>query len=156
MSHVNRTVRVNEYTFTHSVVEGEERSVAILPCLLSCCSLGEEGRESVISSISSWADCDLVFFLLNACLKELRNCNTHNTNTQGQKHQHTSSVISCQFILTLMILHPVRKLLRAVSKQWALSGLGKKARSKTISTDENGGAGVFNVPKNFGMNRQSK
>lgn len=57
-----------------------------------------------------------------------------------------------------MILHPVRKLLRAVSKQWALSGLGKKARSKTISTDENGGggAGVFNVPKNFGMNRQSK
>lgn len=59
----------------YSVVEGQERSVATLPCLLSCCSLGDEGTESVISSISSWVACDLVFFLLNACLKELRNCN---------------------------------------------------------------------------------
>lgn len=59
---------------TYSVVDGDERSVATLPCLLSCCSLGEDGSESVISSISSWADWDLVFFLLNACLKELRNC----------------------------------------------------------------------------------
>lgn len=64
--------------WTHSVVEGEERSVAMLPCLLLCCSLGEEGTESVISSISSWADCDLLFFLLNACLKELRSCNAQN------------------------------------------------------------------------------
>lgn len=64
---------------THSVVEGEERSVAKLPCRLSCCSLGEDGSESLISSISSCADCDLVFFLLNACLKELRSCKTQST-----------------------------------------------------------------------------
>lgn len=70
---------------THSVVEGEERSVAMLPCLLSCCSLGEDGSESVISSISSWADWDLVFFLLNACLKELRNCKPGNTKHTGAK-----------------------------------------------------------------------
>lgn len=66
---------------THSVVEGDERSVARLPCLLSCCSLGEDGSESIISSISSGADWDLVFFLLNACLKELRNC-------KRQKHKY--------------------------------------------------------------------
>lgn len=111
---------------THSVVEGEERSVAMLPCLLSCCSLGEDGSESVISSISSWADWDLVFFLLNACLKELRNCKTNNTKTnkakgvniathRPQQSQHVSSgdITSCQ----------IRKSRRAVSKQWSLSGL---------------------------------
>lgn len=74
------TVGVSEWV-TYSVVDGDERSVAMLPCLLSCCSLGEDGSESVISSISSWADWDLVFFLLNACLKELRNCKV------GQKKQ---------------------------------------------------------------------
>ena len=111
---------------THSVVEGDERSVAMLPCLLSCCSLGEDGSESVISSISSWADWDLVFFLLNACLKELRNCKTNNTKTKkakgvnitthrSQQSQHVSSgdITSCQ----------IRKSRRAVSKQWSLSGL---------------------------------
>lgn len=51
--------------------------MATLPCRLSCCSLGEDGSESLISSISSWADWDLGFFLLNACLKELRSCATH-------------------------------------------------------------------------------
>lgn len=70
-------MRVDACVKTHSVVEGEECSVAMLPCLLSCCSLGEDGSESVISSISSWDDWDLVFFLLNACLKELRNCKTN-------------------------------------------------------------------------------
>lgn len=37
-------------------------------------SLGEAGRdESVISSMSEWEDADLGdFFLLKACLKELR------------------------------------------------------------------------------------
>lgn len=44
---------VGACTGTYSVVEGDERSVATLPCLLSCCSLGEDGSESVISSISS-------------------------------------------------------------------------------------------------------
>ncbi len=40
-------------------------------------SLGEEGREeSVISSMSEWDEADLGdFFLLKACLKELRSCN---------------------------------------------------------------------------------
>lgn len=39
-------------------------------------SFGEAGRdESVISSMSEWEDADLGdFFLLNACLKELRSC----------------------------------------------------------------------------------
>ncbi len=62
---------------THSVVEGEESSGWVVQVsLLVCCSLGEEGREeSVISSTSSWDDWGLlVFFLLKACLKELRNC----------------------------------------------------------------------------------
>lgn len=73
---------VGACTETYSVVEGDERSVATLPCLLSCCSLGEDGSESVISSISSWADWDLVFFLLNACLKELRNCKMDKKGTR--------------------------------------------------------------------------
>lgn len=77
---------------THSVVEGEECSVAMLPCLLSCCSLGEDGSESVISSISSWADWDLVFFLLNACLKELRNCKADNTNVHGTKYVSITNI----------------------------------------------------------------
>lgn len=39
-------------------------------------SLGEDGNEeSVISSMSEWEEADFGdFFLLNACLKELRNC----------------------------------------------------------------------------------
>lgn len=76
-------------TGTYSVVDGDERSVATLPCLLSCCSLGEDGSESLISSVSSWADWDLVFFLLNACLKELRSCKAEGggggTNKQTNK-----------------------------------------------------------------------
>lgn len=96
---------------THSVVEGEECSVAMLPCLLSCCSLGEDGSESVISSISSWADWDLVFFLLNACLKELRNCKTDSTHTQGQRRQHrrpqASTITTCQFLRDVTS-HPAR------------------------------------------------
>jgi len=58
-------------------VDGDESSGwVVLICLLVCWSLGEEGRdESVISSNSSWDDwLLLVFFLLKACLKELRNC----------------------------------------------------------------------------------
>ena len=90
---------------THSVVEGEECSVAMLPCLLSCCSLGEDGRESVISSISSWDDWDLVFFLLNACLKELRNCKTENKHTGAKTsilppndvHEHIMPVTKSEF-----------------------------------------------------------
>lgn len=39
-------------------------------------SFGEDGSdESVISSISEWEEADLGdFFLLKACLKELRSC----------------------------------------------------------------------------------
>lgn len=39
-------------------------------------SFGDAGRdESVISSMSEWEDADLGdFFLLKACLKELRSC----------------------------------------------------------------------------------
>lgn len=81
---------------THSVVEGEERSVAMLPCRLSCCSLGEDGRESVISSISSWADWDLVFFLLKACLKELRNCKHTRQTGKRTSAVPASSVTPCQ------------------------------------------------------------
>lgn len=97
---------------THSVVEGEERSVAMLPCLLSCCSLGEDGSESVISSISSWADWDLVFFLLNACLKELRNCKTDDTNAHGAKCVNITNLyirnMSLPKNLILVTSHPVR------------------------------------------------
>ncbi|TNN58918.1 hypothetical protein EYF80_030831 [Liparis tanakae] len=41
-----------------------------------CGSLGDDGSdESVISSMSEWDEADLGdFFLLNACLKELRSC----------------------------------------------------------------------------------
>lgn len=85
-------LRVGACAWTYSVVDGDERSVAMLPCLLSCCSLGEDGSESLISSISSWADWDLVFFLLNACLKELRNCKV---GVKKKKHdKHTLGSIS--------------------------------------------------------------
>lgn len=52
-------------------------------------SLGEEGREqSVISSMSEWDEADLGdFFLLNACLKELRSCRRH----RGGRHQDMSA-----------------------------------------------------------------
>lgn len=83
---------------THSVVEGDERSVTTLPCRLSCCSLGEDGSESLISSISSCADCDLVFFLLNACLKELRSC-----KTQRNKKQSVNAVSDTGVMLFLRI-----------------------------------------------------
>lgn len=45
-------------------------------------SLGEEGREeSAISSMSEWDEADLGdFFLLKACLKELRSCNDNKQN----------------------------------------------------------------------------
>lgn len=79
--HVPHFIQVSNTVYmrvcTHSVVEGDEHSGwVVLVCLSVCCSLGEEGREeSVISSNSSWDDWGLlVFFLLNACLKELRNC----------------------------------------------------------------------------------
>ena len=49
--------------------------------------MGEDGSESVISSISSW-DWDLVFFLLNACLKELRNCKTDDRETLRRQYGH--------------------------------------------------------------------
>lgn len=88
---------------THSVVEGDERSVATLPCLLSCCSLGEDGSESVISSISSWADWDLVFFLLKACLKELRNCKTGKTRAQ-----RSLSPARTPESMSLVASHPAR------------------------------------------------
>lgn len=73
---------------THSVVDGDDLSGwEMLVCLLVCGSMGEEGmEESVISSISSWDDWGLlVFFLLKACLNELRNCkrkpqNNHECN----------------------------------------------------------------------------
>lgn len=113
---------------THSVVEGDECRVVMLPCLLSCCSLGEDGRESVISSASSWADCDLVFFLLNACLKELRSCNTQDTNRL---------VISLDIIPGDIMSGQMRKIRSAISKQWPLSGLGKEQKSRPVRTDEN-------------------
>lgn len=49
-------------------------------------SLGEEGREeSVISSMSEWDEADLGdFFLLNACLKELRNCRRERDREEGR------------------------------------------------------------------------
>lgn len=88
-SHVHSgCFRVGGRPGTYSVVDEDERSVAMLPCLLSCCSLGEDGSESVISSISSWADWDLVFFLLNACLKELRSYTAgKQTRSLGQYHR---------------------------------------------------------------------
>lgn len=93
---------------THSVVEGDERSVAMLPCLLSCCSLGEDGSESVISSISSWADWDLVFFLLKACLKELRNCKTKNTKTRPKTSISPPADLNSHNMSALVTSHPAR------------------------------------------------
>lgn len=114
ITHVYMYVCVDACVKTHSVVEGEERSVAMLPCLLSCCSLGEDGSESVISSISSWADWDLVFFLLNACLKELRNCKTGDTNARGAEMLISPPADPCNHITAaqkrhvLVTSHPAR------------------------------------------------
>lgn len=123
---------------THSVVEGDECSVTTLPCRLSCCSLGEDGSESLISSISSCADCDLVFFLLNACLKELRSC-----KTQRNKKQSVNAVSDTGVMLFLRIKKrglwwlyalPIRKSRRTASKQWPLFFcLGGGAKSRAVS-----------------------
>lgn len=122
--------RVGACTGTYSVVDGDERSVAMLPCLLSCCSLGEDGSESVISSISSWADWDLVFFLLNACLKELRNCEAGKKNkkqTQPGSISPASNVTARSGNITSC---QIGRLRRALSKQSSLAGLSKEGGKK--------------------------
>ena len=52
-------------------------------------SLGDDGSdESVISSMSEWEEADLGdFFLLNACLKELRSCTWKREKTKKNGEQ---------------------------------------------------------------------
>lgn len=61
---------------THSWLECVFLSMWPGPVVPLWGSFGEDGREeSVISSMSEWEEADFGdFFLLNACLKELRNC----------------------------------------------------------------------------------
>lgn len=63
-------------TAAYSELECVFRSTWLLPAVPLWGSLGDDGSdESVISSMSEWEEADLGdFFLLNACLKELRSC----------------------------------------------------------------------------------
>lgn len=81
--HVNH---FNNHAITHLCVNFMPDTYSVLECVFLSMwlvavvplwgSLGEDGREeSVISSMSEWDEADFGdFFLLKACLKELRNC----------------------------------------------------------------------------------
>lgn len=59
----------------YSELECELRSSGVEVVEPLWVSLGEEGRESVISSMSECEEADFGdFFLVKACLKELRSC----------------------------------------------------------------------------------
>ena len=92
------TLQAHERVSTYSELECVFLSMwpeAVLPLRGS---LGEEGSdESVISSMSEWEEADLGdFFLLNACLKELRSCRKkteekRETVSRGGSHTHTET-----------------------------------------------------------------